>query len=168
MTAAVVIAVRSPVFGHFEARAPMWTRMARSLVYLAILGVVAPTVRRPWTWVWIAGSSADRRVLPTSRGASGIRSTLSPPSRGIGTTNFAAGGSWPAVTAVGRVSDAVLLREFGGQPGVLDREPPDVLFVRLHVQTQLLVFVPQAGDAAPSPATAVLLRSGGTWASGVV
>jgi hypothetical protein len=29
----------------------------------------------------------------------------------------------------GKVSDAMLLSEFGGQPTVLDREPPNVLFV---------------------------------------
>lgn len=37
MVAAVVITVLSPLFGHFEAKAPMWTRMARWLVYLALL-----------------------------------------------------------------------------------------------------------------------------------
>ncbi len=47
MVAAVVIAVLSPLFGHFEAKAPVWTRMARWLVYLAVLGVVGR--------VWIAG-----------------------------------------------------------------------------------------------------------------
>jgi hypothetical protein len=55
MTAAVMIAVLSPLFGHFEAKAPVWTRMTRWLVYLAILGAIALTVGRPWTWVWIVG-----------------------------------------------------------------------------------------------------------------
>jgi hypothetical protein len=55
MTAAVVIAVLSPLFGHFEAKSPVWRRMARWLVYQRILGVVALTAGRPWTWVWIAG-----------------------------------------------------------------------------------------------------------------
>jgi hypothetical protein len=45
MTAAVVIAVLSPLFGHFEAKSPVWRRMARWLVYQGILGGPHPTHR---------------------------------------------------------------------------------------------------------------------------
>jgi hypothetical protein len=46
--AAALIAVLSPLFGHFEARSPVWTRMARWLIYLAVLLVVELTVGSPW------------------------------------------------------------------------------------------------------------------------
>ena len=49
--AAVVIAVLSPVFGHFEAKAPLWKRMARWLVYLAVLLVVELLAGRQRTWI---------------------------------------------------------------------------------------------------------------------
>jgi hypothetical protein len=55
LTAAVVIAVLSPVFGHFETKAPLWRRMAQWLGYLAMFGAVGLLVGRPWTWAWIAG-----------------------------------------------------------------------------------------------------------------
>ncbi|WP_439659419.1 hypothetical protein ACSHWB_44750 [Lentzea sp. HUAS TT2] len=55
MAAAVLIAVLSPLFGHFEDRSPVWTRMARWLVYLAVLFAVEQLLGRPWTWVWIVG-----------------------------------------------------------------------------------------------------------------
>lgn len=55
MVAAVVVAVLSPLFGHFEAKAPMWTRMARWMVYLAILLTLGLVAGRPWTWLWVAG-----------------------------------------------------------------------------------------------------------------
>ena len=55
MVAAVVIAVLAPLFGHFEAKAPMWIRIARFLGYLAVLGVVELAAGRPWTWLWLAG-----------------------------------------------------------------------------------------------------------------
>jgi hypothetical protein len=53
IVAAVLIAVLSPLFGHFEAKSPVWTRMVRWLIYLAILLVIDLTVGRPWTWVWV-------------------------------------------------------------------------------------------------------------------
>ncbi|WP_103341447.1 hypothetical protein [Amycolatopsis sp. CA-126428] len=56
--AAVVITVLSSLFGHFEAKAPLWTRITRWLVYLAVLLVVELLTGRPWTWVWIAGLPA--------------------------------------------------------------------------------------------------------------
>jgi hypothetical protein len=55
VVATVVVAVFPPLFGHFEAKAPMWTRMTRWLAYLAVLGVIEVVAGRPWTWVWIAG-----------------------------------------------------------------------------------------------------------------
>jgi hypothetical protein len=53
LAAAAVIAALSPLFGHFEAKSPLWTRIARWLIYLAILLVIDVTVGRPWTWIWV-------------------------------------------------------------------------------------------------------------------
>lgn len=55
LTCAILIAVLTPAFGHFETVRPLWTRIARWLVYLGITGLVGVTAGRPWTWLWIAG-----------------------------------------------------------------------------------------------------------------
>jgi hypothetical protein len=55
LTAAIVIGVLSPSFGHFETVRPLWTRVARWMVYLAITGALGLTVGRPWTFVWLLG-----------------------------------------------------------------------------------------------------------------
>jgi hypothetical protein len=55
ITAAVLIAVLSPLFGHFEAESAVWTRVTRWLIYLAILLAVEHTVGPPWTWIWVFG-----------------------------------------------------------------------------------------------------------------
>jgi hypothetical protein len=52
---AVLIAVARPAFGHFETVRPVWVRIARWLVYLAVTGLLGPTVGRPWTLLWILG-----------------------------------------------------------------------------------------------------------------
>src|SRR3954462_8283297 len=52
---AVLIAVASPTFGHFETVRPVWTRVARWLVYLGITGLIGATLGRPWTFVWVLG-----------------------------------------------------------------------------------------------------------------
>jgi hypothetical protein len=51
----VLVVVLSSLYGHFEAKAPVWTRMARWLTYLAVLFAVQHLAGGPWTWVWIAG-----------------------------------------------------------------------------------------------------------------
>jgi hypothetical protein len=55
LISAIVIAVCSPVFGHFESVRPLWTRPARWLVYLAITGLLGLTAGRPWTLIWVIG-----------------------------------------------------------------------------------------------------------------
>ena len=55
LTAAILIAVLTPAFGHFETVRPLWTRIARWLVYLAVTGLAGVTVGRPWTFVWLIG-----------------------------------------------------------------------------------------------------------------
>jgi hypothetical protein len=55
LTAAIVVAVLSPAFGHFETVRPTWTRIARWLAYLTIAGILGATAGRPWTLVWILG-----------------------------------------------------------------------------------------------------------------
>ncbi|HKN55066.1 MAG TPA: hypothetical protein VJX66_21395 [Amycolatopsis sp.] len=55
MVSAVLIAVASSAFGHFEAGTPTPRRLIRWLLYLAITFALGHTVGRPWTWVWIAG-----------------------------------------------------------------------------------------------------------------
>ena len=58
LASALVIAIASPAFGHFETVRPLWTRIARWLAYLAVTGILGATVGRPWTFVWIAGLPA--------------------------------------------------------------------------------------------------------------
>ncbi|MEU8001458.1 hypothetical protein AB0B66_09895 [Catellatospora sp. NPDC049111] len=55
LLSAVIIAVCSPTFGHFESVRPLWTRVARWLAYLAVTGVLGASVGRPWTLVWVVG-----------------------------------------------------------------------------------------------------------------
>lgn len=55
LTAAILVAVLTPAFGHFETVRPLWTRIARWLVYLAITGLLGATAGRPWTFVWLVG-----------------------------------------------------------------------------------------------------------------
>jgi hypothetical protein len=55
LTAAVLIGVLSPSFGHFETVRPLWTRVARWMLYLAVAAVLGLTVGRPWTFVWLLG-----------------------------------------------------------------------------------------------------------------
>lgn len=59
---AVIIAVCSPTFGHFETVRPLWTRITRWLAYLAVTGLLGATVGRPWTLLWVLG-------LPITAGA---------------------------------------------------------------------------------------------------
>jgi hypothetical protein len=55
LVSALIVAVATPAFGHFETVRPLWTRIARWLVYLGITGLLGVTVGRPWTFVWIFG-----------------------------------------------------------------------------------------------------------------
>jgi hypothetical protein len=55
LTSAVIIAVLTPAFGHFETVRPLWTRIVRWLAYLAVTGVLGTTIGRPWTLLWILG-----------------------------------------------------------------------------------------------------------------
>jgi hypothetical protein len=55
LLAAVIIAVLTPAFGHFETIRPLWTRIVRWLAYLAVTGLLGATVGRPWTFVWLLG-----------------------------------------------------------------------------------------------------------------
>jgi hypothetical protein len=53
--AAVIIAVATPAFGHFETVRPIGVRIARWLLFLAVTGVLGLTVGRPWPFVWLIG-----------------------------------------------------------------------------------------------------------------
>lgn len=55
LISAVIIAISSPTFGHFESVRPLWTRIARWLAYLAVTGLLGATVGRPWTLIWVFG-----------------------------------------------------------------------------------------------------------------
>jgi hypothetical protein len=55
LTAAILIGMLSPSFGHFETVRPLWTRIARWMAYLAVTGAIGVTVGRPWTFVWLLG-----------------------------------------------------------------------------------------------------------------
>jgi hypothetical protein len=66
LTSAIVIAICSPTFGHFETVRPLWTRIARWLIYLAVTGVIGLTAGRPWTFVWIFGLIAVAATFHTA------------------------------------------------------------------------------------------------------
>jgi len=55
LTSAILIAVLTTGFGHFETVRPWWTRLARWLASLAITGLLGVTAGRPWTFLWIIG-----------------------------------------------------------------------------------------------------------------
>ena len=55
LLAAVIIAIATPAFGHFETVRPLWIRIVRWLAYLAVSGVLGATVGRPWTLIWVLG-----------------------------------------------------------------------------------------------------------------
>jgi hypothetical protein len=55
LISAVLIAVLTTGFGHFETVRPWWAWVIRWLAYLAITGLIGATAGRPWTFVWIIG-----------------------------------------------------------------------------------------------------------------
>src|SRR6266487_3324841 len=55
LISALIIAVASPAFGHFETVRPLWTHIARWWAYLAITGLLGVTVGRPRTLLWVLG-----------------------------------------------------------------------------------------------------------------
>jgi hypothetical protein len=55
LISAVLIAVLTTGFGHFETVRPWWARIARWLTYLAVTGLLGATAGRRWTFVWIIG-----------------------------------------------------------------------------------------------------------------
>lgn len=63
MIAAIVIAVLTPLFGHFEAKVHVWRRVARWLAYLAVLFILEQTVGRPWTLLWLIGLPAIGAIV---------------------------------------------------------------------------------------------------------
>jgi hypothetical protein len=58
LLSAVIIAIATPAFGHFETVRLTWTRILRWLAYLAVTGLIGATVGRPWTLVWVLGLPA--------------------------------------------------------------------------------------------------------------
>jgi hypothetical protein len=58
IAAAVLIAVLTPAFGRFETIRPLWTRVARWLIVLAVLFALQHTAGRPWTFLWLLGLPA--------------------------------------------------------------------------------------------------------------
>ena len=55
LPSAVLIAIATPAFGHFETVRPTWTRIVRWLAYGAVTGLLGATVGRPWTLAWVVG-----------------------------------------------------------------------------------------------------------------
>lgn len=86
---AVIIAVLSPAFGHFETVRPTWTRTVRWLAYLVVTGLLGATVGRPRTFVWVLGLPLAGAVF-TSCGVCVTASTRSPPSLGTSTSSWRA------------------------------------------------------------------------------
>jgi hypothetical protein len=66
LTCAIVIAVCSPAFGHFETVRPLWTRIARWPAHLAVTGTIGAFAGRPWTFVRILGLPTVAAVFPTT------------------------------------------------------------------------------------------------------
>jgi hypothetical protein len=60
LLSALLIAIATPAFGHFETVRPTWTRILRWLAYLAVTGVLGVTVGRPWTLIWVLGVTVGR------------------------------------------------------------------------------------------------------------
>jgi putative effector of murein hydrolase len=73
---AVIVAVATPTFGHFETMRPTWVRIVRWLAYLGITGLLGATVGRPWTLIWVLRLPAAQ-LAPASmwRGACATAST---------------------------------------------------------------------------------------------
>jgi hypothetical protein len=55
LLSALIIAIATPTFGHFETVRPTWTRILRWFDFLAVTGVLGVTVGRPWTLIWVLG-----------------------------------------------------------------------------------------------------------------
>jgi hypothetical protein len=55
LLSALIIAIATPTFGHFETGRPTWTRVLRWFAYLAVTGVLGVTFGRPWTLIWVLG-----------------------------------------------------------------------------------------------------------------
>ena len=58
LTCAIIIAIASPTFGHFETVRPVWTRVARWLFYLAVTAVIGATPAGRTRFIWIFGLPA--------------------------------------------------------------------------------------------------------------
>jgi len=58
LTSAILIAVLTTGFGHFESVRSWWARITRWLAYLAVTGMLARWTGRPWTFLWIFGLPA--------------------------------------------------------------------------------------------------------------
>src|SRR3954447_19470858 len=88
LTCPIIIAVASPTFGHFETVRPVWIRVARWLVYLAVTAAIGATAGRPYT---SSGFSAYPPWSPssTSPGVCATASTPSPPNPETATNNSA-------------------------------------------------------------------------------
>jgi hypothetical protein len=63
LSCAIIIAVCSPAFGHFETVRPLWTSVLRWLVHLAITAVIGVTLGRPGG----VGEQAPVRVWSATR-----------------------------------------------------------------------------------------------------
>jgi hypothetical protein len=58
LTSAILIAVLTTGFGHFETARPWWARITRWLAYLAVTGLLGQWAGRPWSFLWILGLPA--------------------------------------------------------------------------------------------------------------
>jgi hypothetical protein len=68
LISALLIAICSPAFGHFETVRPVWTRIVRWLAYLGVTGLLGATVGRPGRCYGSSGCPCSARHS-TSRGA---------------------------------------------------------------------------------------------------
>jgi hypothetical protein len=55
LLSALIIAIATPGFGHFETVRQTWTRILRWFAYLAVTGVLGATVGQPRTLIWVLG-----------------------------------------------------------------------------------------------------------------
>ena len=56
--AALLIAIGSITFGHFEERRPLWRRLLKLVIYLGLTALLSWTAGRFWALIWVFGLPA--------------------------------------------------------------------------------------------------------------
>jgi hypothetical protein len=86
----VIAAAGSIVFGRFEEKTPLWSRLSKWAVYFGLTSLLSRKPGRPGLWFGFLAYPPLAQVS-TSGGAGNTVSTLLPPSPKISTTNSEVG-----------------------------------------------------------------------------